>query len=79
MFVAPPPPSKVMPCSARARCNFARPPGVPYKYPVGGIVIDDELMAIDSTIYSLSIPFCFSQTFAFSLLWDTLDLLRAIS
>ena len=35
----------------RYECNFAMPPGVPYKYPVGGSVVDDELVAIYFRIY----------------------------
>ena len=39
----------------RDECNFSVPLGVPYKYSVGGSVVDDELMAIYSYIYYHSI------------------------
>jgi hypothetical protein len=33
----------VKPSLARAKCNFAMPLGMLYKYPMDGIVIEDEL------------------------------------
>jgi hypothetical protein len=41
--------------SKGAICYFATPIGLPYKYLVGGIVKDDQLMAIYSLIYCASI------------------------
>jgi hypothetical protein len=41
-------PCNIKPGTTRAKCKFAKPPGVPYKYPIIGVVMDDELMAIYS-------------------------------
>jgi len=59
--------------------SLSQPPGMSYKYWVGGAIMDDELMALFTPAF-IATPSSspLSSTLALLSLWDTLGLLRAI-